>query len=217
MLLVGSVVGRMIAIRRVRVMRDSAFRREVYGGYDDTRGFPDPRASPAAGICAIVGEIITHDGPLTRASVYQLYVRGCPVVTRATGAVRQPLDRTIDALLRSGEIVQEDGLADGSPDGQVLRLAGAAGVRIRVAGWRDLPEIPRSELPVVLRRWRRQFGSATTTDDDALMRRLLEHYGFAPRLTRRRREYLTKVLVHCADRRRLYGGCVILRDVLLVG
>ena len=167
---------------------------DPFGGYDDARGFPDPRTSPAAGIRAVVGEIITHDGPLTRSSVYQLYVRGCPAVTRATGAVRQPLNRTIDALLRSGEIVQEDELADGLPDGQVLRLAGTTRVRIRAAGARDLPEIPPSELLVVLRRWSRQLGSATTTDDDALMRRLLEHYGFAPRLTRRRREYLAKVL-----------------------
>ena len=54
-------------------------------------------------------------------------------MSRATGAVRDRLDRAIDALIRSGEVVQEDELADGRRTGRVLRLAGATRVRIRTA------------------------------------------------------------------------------------
>lgn len=98
------------------------------------------------------------------------------------------------ATQRHRDLAGGDDLTDGSPDGQMLRLAGAARVRIRAAGARDLPETPPSGLLVVLRRWSRQHGPATATDDDTFMRRLLEHYGFAAHLTQRRREYLTKVL-----------------------
>ena len=116
-------------------------------GYGDERRFPDPRKNPSpADIAAVVGEVIAQDGPLTRSSVYRLYVRGCPEVTRATPAIRQPLDRALDGLLRAGAVVAQDELQDGSPEGQVLRRAGAARVRIREAGDRDLLEIPPSDV-----------------------------------------------------------------------
>jgi hypothetical protein len=95
-------------------------------------------------------------------------------------------------MLRAGEILQEDELRDASPEGQVLRLAGEAMVQSRPAGRRDLLEIPPSELLAVLRRSPR--GSMHSVDEDeVLLRTLLGHYGFN-RLTKTRREYLSKVL-----------------------
>ncbi len=163
-----------------------------FTGYTEERRFPDPRDSSAANVRAVLHQIIEKDGPLTRSSVYRLYVRGCPGLQRVGRVVRQALNRSIGAMLRAGEIVQEDELHDGSAEGQVLRLAGAGKVQVREAGNRDLLEILPSELLVVLRRWM-PGNMGLPNDDDVLIRKLLERYGFS-RLTRPRREYLSKVL-----------------------
>jgi hypothetical protein len=163
-----------------------------FTGYSEASAFPDPREASPANVRDVLRQIIGQDGPLTRSSVYRLYVEGCPSLQRVGKIVQQALNRALGTMLRAGEIVQEDELHDGSPDGQVLRLAGAPIVKLRPAGKRDLLEIPPSELLAVLRRSRpesRQFSG----DSEALFRSLLEHYGFS-RLTKPRREYLAKVL-----------------------
>ena len=95
-------------------------------------------------------------------------------------------------MLRAGEIAQQDELGDGSPEGSVVRLAGAGKVRVRPAGSRDLLEIPPSELLAVLQRLF-PANPGAGEDDEALLRSVLEHYGFS-RLTRPRRDYLVKVI-----------------------
>jgi hypothetical protein len=107
-------------------------------------------------------------------------------------------------MLRAGEIVQEDELSDGSPEGQVIRLADNANVRVRPAGRRDLLDIPPSELLAVLGRLF-PTNPGTGEDDEALPRGLLEHYGFS-RLTRPRRDYLSKVLRLWHSRAREIGA-----------
>ena len=74
----------------------------------------------------------------------------------------------------------------------MIRLAGVARLRVRPAGKRDLLEIPPSELLAVLGRL---FPTTPgiREDDERLHRSILEHYAFS-RLTRPRRDYLTKVL-----------------------
>jgi hypothetical protein len=163
-----------------------------FTGYSEASGFPDPREASPANVREVLRQIIERDGPLTRPSVYRLYVEGCPDLQRVGKIVRQALNRALGAMLRAGEIVQEDELGDGSPEGQVLRIAGAPAVNVRPAGRRDLLEIPPSELLAVLRR---SFPGKTQPggDSEALFRALLEHYGFS-RLTKSRRDYLSKVL-----------------------
>jgi hypothetical protein len=65
-------------------------------------------------------------------------------------------------------------------------------VKVRPAGRRDLLEIPPSELLAVLRRSVHP-GTQSPDEIEALFRALVEHYGFS-RLTKPRREYLSKVL-----------------------
>lgn len=163
-----------------------------FTGYSEALAFPDPRTASIANVREALRQIIERDGPLTRAAVYQLYVAGCPDLQRVGKTVRQALNRALGAMLRAGEIVEEDELRDGSPEGRVLRVAGAPAVNVRPAGRRDLLEIPPFELLTVLRR---SFPANTQPagDTEALSRALLEHYGFS-RLTRSRREYLSKVL-----------------------
>lgn len=163
-----------------------------FTGYSELPGFPDPREASPANVRAALRQIIERDGPLTRASVFRLYVEGCPDLQRAGKAVRQALNRALGAMLRSGEIVQEDELGDGSPEGQVVRLAGTPKVRERLAGRRDLLEIPPSELHLVLDRLR-PAGVGAEEEDESLLRGLLEHYGLG-RLTGVRRKHLIRVL-----------------------
>jgi very-short-patch-repair endonuclease len=163
-----------------------------FTGYSEASGFPDPREASPANIRDALRKIIEQDGPLTRASVYRLYVEGCPALQRAGKSVRQALDRALGAMLRAGEIVQEDELRDGSPEGKVLRLSGTPRVKVRPAGRRDLLEIPPSELLAVLR-LRHKAEILASEDNDALFRTVLEHYGFT-RLTTSRKEYLSRVI-----------------------
>jgi very-short-patch-repair endonuclease len=160
-----------------------------FTGYSDASGFPDPREASPANVREVLRQIIEYDGPLTRSSVYRLYIEGCPSLQRVGRIVRQALNRALAAMLRAGEIVQEDELRDGLLEGQVLRLAGAPKVKVRPAGRRDLLELPPSELLTVLRR---SPHGGTRGDGEDLSRSLLEHYGFS-RLTKPRKEYLSKV------------------------
>jgi len=163
-----------------------------FTGYSSALDFPDPLDASPANVRAGLRNIIEKDGPISRASVYRLYVEGCPHRERATKVVRQALNHALGTMLRSGEIVQEDELGDGSPEGQVLRVAESPRVRERPAGRRDLQEIPPSELFVVLERL--ASGSlGTELDDEALLRGLLEYYGYS-RLTANRRGYLRRIL-----------------------
>jgi very-short-patch-repair endonuclease len=170
---------------------------EVFGaldgpftGYSEASEFPDPRYASQANIRQALRSIIQQDGPLLRSSVYRLYVEGCPEVERVGRTVRQVLNRALGTMLRAGEIVEEDELGHGSPEGQVLRVAGTPPVRVRPAGRRDLLEIPPSELRTVARDLARTTGPH---NEEALFRAILDHYGFR-RLTKSRREYLSRVV-----------------------
>jgi len=163
-----------------------------FSGYSETSGFPDPRETSPVNVRAVLRQVIGADGPLTRSSVHRLYVEGCPGLRRAGKVVRQALNRALGAMLSAGEIVQEDELGDGSAEGQVVRLPDVGRVRVRPAGKRDLLEIPPSELLTVLGRLF-PASPGTQEEDEALFRSLLDHYVFS-RLTRARRDYLSKVL-----------------------
>lgn len=58
-----------------------------FTGYSRASGFPDPRETSPANIRAALRQIIEKDGPLTRDSVYRLYVEGCPALQRVGKAV----------------------------------------------------------------------------------------------------------------------------------
>ncbi len=162
-----------------------------FTGYSEALGFPDPREASAANVREALRQIIGRDGPLTRPSVYRLYVEGCPHLERVGKIVRQALNRALGAMLRAGEIVQQDELGDGSPEGQVLRIAGTPAVNVRPAGRRDLLEIPPSELMALLKR--AHLPASLEATDDQLFRIIVDNYGFK-RLTKQRREYLSKVV-----------------------
>jgi len=162
-----------------------------FTGYSKNLGFPDPREASSANVREILLGIIERDGPLTRSSIYRLYVEACPALQRVGRVVQQALNRVLGAMLRASEIVQQDELGDRSPDGQVLRIADSPAVRVRPAGRRDLLEIPPSELFAVLRQLPQS--ELPLADGEASMHALLDHYGFR-RLTKPRSAYLRKIV-----------------------
>jgi very-short-patch-repair endonuclease len=174
-----------------------------FTGYSDSCGFPDPREASPANVRVALRQIIEKDGPLSRESLYRLYNEGCAEVHRVGKAVRQALNRALGAMLRSEEIVQEDELRDGSPEGLVVRLTGTPRVRERPAGQRDLQEIPPSELLMLLGRIATSI-SESPQDLEMSCRTILDHYGFT-RLTEARRKYLTKILKMYLQSRQVFN------------
>jgi very-short-patch-repair endonuclease len=164
-----------------------------FTGYSEASEFPDPRDASPANVRDALSGIVQKDGPLTRASIFRLYVEGCRDLHRAGKTVRESLNRALGAMLRAGEIVQDDELGDGSPDSLVVRLAGAAKVQERPAGRRDLVEIPPSELHLILGRLAPASVGSGDENDELLFRKVIEHYGFG-RLTGLRRKYLFRVI-----------------------
>jgi very-short-patch-repair endonuclease len=152
---------------------------------------PDPRDASPANVRAALRRLIEEEGPLTKRLLIRLYVEGCTTLHRAGKTVRSSLNRSLYSMQKAGEIVVEDELGDRSLESQVIRLAGAPRVRERSVGQRDLLEIPPSELFMILDRI--VASSPRSEDDESLMRRLLDHYGFS-RLTQNRQRHLHKVL-----------------------
>jgi len=164
---------------------------DPFNGYDPSLTFPDPREAPAAQVKAALRDIVTRDGPLTRASVYRLYAQGSPFLQRVGTTMRTAINKSIAALLRSGEFEQVDEFADGSNEGIVLRLAGSPNVKERPAGKRNLTEIPPSEQIKVIQRILASAGRRM--DDEELCRQVLFHFKFY-NLTQVRKKHLRLVL-----------------------
>lgn len=163
-----------------------------FTGYEEM-DFPDPREAPISNICTAIKEILAKDGPLTRSSLYYLYVEGCLHIQRAGRAVREKINYALRTLVKAGEIVREDELGRSQPEGIVLRLPDTPPVRIRPAGRRKLEEIPPSEIFLVMDRL------GTTTSDpqaeEALFRAILDYFGFK-QLTRTRKKHLQNIFEH---------------------
>jgi len=111
-------------------------------------GSSDPRKAAAARVREVLRQIIERDGPLTRSSVYQLYLSACPGLQRAGRTVPQSLNRVLEEMLRAGEIevVQPDQIGNGSPETQLVGLPGAAAARARPVGGVDPQEAARPDL-----------------------------------------------------------------------
>lgn len=163
--------------------------------------FPDPREAPIANICRALREMIAKDGPLTRSSIYHLYVKGCPHLKRSGQAVRDRINVALRAMLKAGEIVQEDELGTGKSESLVVRLAETPVIRLSPAGRRKLEEIPPSEIFLVLDRLQIHTMVSGPHDEELFSRKILEHFGFN-QLTRTRRKHLQNLLNRFAQRGR---------------
>ena len=165
--------------------------REPFSGYSNDSNFPDPRQSHRSAVIHALREIIRADGPLTRKSLYRLYVIGCPATQRAGKIVRKTLNRVIRQMIQAGEIVERrelDGFGSGTLLHTVIRATDVDPVRVRSLGSRNIIEVPPSELREVARQLPEK-----SADNEVLLRQLLEHYGGLS-LTNRRRRYLSDTL-----------------------
>jgi very-short-patch-repair endonuclease len=171
-----------------------------FAGYTPDLNFPDPREATPVNLREILLRIIGQDGPLTRESIYRLYSEGCPHMQRVSKAIREKINRALGVMLRTEEIVQEDELGKGQPEGIVVRLAGTPAVRLRPAGRRHLEEIPASEIMLALERHKLDPSADNLFNEETLYRKILDHYGFH-KLTRSRRKHLRDILLSLRQRR----------------
>jgi hypothetical protein len=161
-----------------------------FSGYSKEMGFPDPRNASSGNVREALKRIIERDGPLTRTSVHNLYRKGCPDIKRITRDVRTSINVIIGAMLRSKEVIQEDELHDGKPEGLILRMSNDPPVINRNRGLRQLDEIPPSELKVIIERLKSKKGNEISVE--SLIEGIFDHYGFK-RKTVRARKHLKRV------------------------
>ena len=108
--------------------------------------YPDPRQSSPANVCAAVMDIVRSQGPLTRQSLYRLYVANCSRISNAGRHVREAIDAGVRQLARRGEIELRDEGGRRDPTEVVLKTLDQPWVRLRPGGARELDDVPLSEL-----------------------------------------------------------------------
>jgi very-short-patch-repair endonuclease len=171
-----------------------------FSGYSPDLNFPDPRQAVTANVRAALRQIVKRDGPLTRASIYSLYAKGCPFLQRVTRGVQEMLNRALAVMLRAKEILQVDELGGSRPEGLVIRLAGTPSVVERPAGRRALNEIPPSELFLIFDRVLAQKSLTNKEETEWLFRTVLDYYGFT-KLTQVRWRHLERLLKTWQEKR----------------
>jgi hypothetical protein len=137
---------------------------------------PDPRAAGREAIGPVLLEIVSAEGPILADRAYRLYIRASGGKALTTVA-RAPLSGAAFRLRQAGAIEFEG-------DGEVLRPAGSAEVRVRELGPRALDEVPLREVAELMRRLR-AAGAAE------LPRAVLDAYGLV-RMTAKAEEYLAR-------------------------
>ncbi len=145
-------------------------------------------ASQASIIDAMV-EIVTQEGPIVAARLYELYVRASGG-HRVGKTIRQVLNRAAYAAVRSGQLVQIDDQLPGQA-AKTLYLPGTPAVVLRHRGDRTLEEVPRSEVAAVAKEILRRDPSVGDTE---LKRLLLVAYERV-RLTENASSYLDDCIV----------------------
>jgi hypothetical protein len=135
------------------------------------------RDAPMQDIAAAVLKIVTLDGPLPKASIYRLYVLGCPNIARAARTVRSAVNRALHWLDTTRQIAIVDEGRWRKPNDQVVRLAGTNPVSLRERGQRQPEDIPLGELAERLR----QAGALTlkgVRDREKVLREAQRTAGF---------------------------------------
>jgi hypothetical protein len=148
---------------------------------------PDPRTAGREAVGPVLLEIVHAEGPILAERAYRLYVKASGGKA-LTSIARAPLSGAAYRLRQAGAIeFQEDADAAAGDElarmqGEVLRPAGVAPVRVRELGPRTLDEVPLGEVAELMRRLR----AAGATE---LPRAVLDAYGLV-RMTAKAEEYL---------------------------
>ena len=140
------------------------------------RPVPDPRTAGREAVGPVLLEIVHAEGPVLAERAYRLYVKASGGKA-LTSIARAPLSGAAYRLRQAGAIEFEG-------DGEVLRPAGVAPVRVRELGPRTLEEVPLREVAELMRRLR----AAGATD---LARAVLDTYGLV-RMTAKAEQYLAR-------------------------
>ncbi|GAH53950.1 unnamed protein product, partial [marine sediment metagenome] len=112
--------------------------------------FPDPRTGKPWEVQAALVQVVSEHGPLPCHYAYRLYIKqaGFRKVSRR---VEEVLSRCMKSAAARGEIELSDEYGNDKLRDKIARLVGAALVRLRPRGERNIKDIPPSELASLVR------------------------------------------------------------------
>ncbi len=125
------------------------------------RTLPDPRDVEPRALLESLLDIVTTEGPVMGARVYELRLSAAALTE--TKDLRSLLNRGTAALTRTGRLIDENESGERTQKYRILRLPGQAAVVPRVLGDRRLWQVPPRELETVIRAttaWKRGLSVA---------------------------------------------------------
>ncbi len=153
-----------------------------YGVWEE-RSVPDPRTAGRHIVDPTLMEIIETEGPILAGRAYRLYLKASGGKALTTVA-RAPLSGSAYRLRQDGRIEMSPAAENPGQEDDILRVAGAAAVRVRELGPRPLDEVPLSEIAALMDKLR--AGGVGEAD---LPRKVLDTYGLV-RMTAKAEGYL---------------------------
>lgn len=157
------------------------------------RKLPDPRDVEPRALLESLLEIVTAEGPVMGARVYELRLAAAGLAE--TRDLRSLLNRGTAALARAGRLVDENESDEPTQKYRILRLPDQAAVVPRELGDRRLWQVPPRELETVIRAttaWKRGLGVAR------IQVAVTATYGLSG-VSTRDAEHLNRCIMRCAQ------------------
>jgi very-short-patch-repair endonuclease len=152
------------------------------------RPVEDPVTARPFLVGEVLSEIVAAEGPMYALRAYQLYVKAAGA-HRVGRDLRFRLDRALRLAVADGGVMRsQDAIEDYA--GSTLYAPGSAPVVMRQLGPRQLNDVPRSEVQMLIHEL-----DAADLDEETRTRAVLDAYGLI-RLTERAREYVTECVAY---------------------
>ena len=172
-------------------IRESTETEKVNNDEAESVSYPDPRTGRPWEVETGLKQIVSEHGPLPCLYAYRLYIKqaGFRKVSRR---VEEVLSRCMKSTAARGEIELSDEYGNDKLRDKIARLAGAAPVRLRPRGERNIQDIPPSELAEAMRMLETK-GDLLGQDEEEVFRKTLDFFHLK-RLTKKTREILMVAL-----------------------
>ncbi len=153
--------------------------------------FPDPRTGKPWEVEAGLKQVLSEHGPLPCHYAYRLYIRQAGF-RKVSKRVEEVLSRCMKSIATRGEIKLANEYGNSELRDKIASLVGAAPVRLRPRGARNIEDIPPSELAEAMRTLE-ATGEIAGQDEEEVFRKTLDYFNLK-RLTKKTREILMVAL-----------------------
>ena len=137
------------------------------------RPLTDPHEASPAYLADALLEIISTEGPVLCNRAFQQYGRCAG--RRVGRQIQSKLRKALTSLISKKKVVISNEHKNRDMRYLILRTPDTADVIVRTRGERTFPEIPPSEIAVVMRFF---LGGERGSDDEWLFRSVMEHFEF---------------------------------------